>query len=135
MSEQESDATAVDIEAIMLEIRAQIIAQKAATGGEAVQIKLTGKHLPPAFYDHLYQAEVNYDQLALPLGVARSALPLVGPLIDRLRTELHRLVLYYVNRMAIQQMKVNNHLLRCINVLGEALEAAYEERDHSGDAG
>jgi chorismate mutase len=37
--------------------------------------------------------------------------------------------------MAIQQMKVNNHLLRCINVLGEALEAAYEERDHSGDAG
>ena len=133
MSEQETGPAPVDIETIMSEIRAQIIAQK-AVGGEEVHVRLSGKYLPPAFYDHLYQAELNYDQLALTLSVTRSSLPVVGPLLDRLRTELHRLVLYYVNRVAVQQMKVNNHLLRSVNILGEALEAALEDQDQTGDS-
>ena len=117
MSEQ------VNVEEIMREIREQILAQKAAGGSEtAGMIPLEGSVLPADFYEHLYQAEMGYDQLLVRANVQPSDLPIIGSLITRLKHELHRLVIYYVNQMAVKQVEVNRQLLKALALLAETIE-------------
>ena len=117
MSEQ------VNVEEIMREIRAQILAQKAAEGSEtAGMIPLAGQRLPADFYEHLYQAEMGYDQLLVRAKVQPSTLPLIGPLVNRLKHELHRLVIYYVNQVAVKQVEVNRQMLKALALLAETIE-------------
>ena len=113
-----------NVEAIMREIREQILARKAAAGSEtAARIPLQGKVLPPDFYEHLYQAEMGYDQLLVKANVQPSTLPLVGGLVTRLKHILHRLVIFYVNQMAEKQVEVNRQMLKALVILAETVEA------------
>ena len=114
----------VNVEAIMRDIRRQILARKAAEGSEtAARIPLQGKVLPSDFYEHLYQAEMGYDQLRVRANVQPSSLPLVGGLVTRLKHELHRLVIYYVNQLAEKQVAVNRQLLKALAIMAETIEA------------
>ena len=114
----------VKVEAIMRDIRGQILARKAAEGSEtAARIPLQGNLLPPDFYEHLYQAEMGYDQLQVRANVQPSTLPLIGGLVTRLKHELHRLVIYYVNQLAEKQVEVNRQLLKALAILAETVEA------------
>jgi hypothetical protein len=123
----------VDVEAIMREIREQIVAQKARETGDPDPIPVAGRHLPPDFYEHLYQLQMSADRLALQPEIAPSTVPLVGPLLDRLRRPWHQLVIFYVNRLAGQQMTLNRHLLRTVDLLAREVErlADGEEREKS----
>ncbi len=115
-SERENDPTAsVDIENVMQEVRRQIL-QRRLPG----QIDLPDKAamLPPEYYEHLFRAGLAQSRLDVDLLVTRSSAPLVGPLIDRLRAKVHELVVFYVNRFAENQARVNNHLLQALGVLG-----------------
>ena len=112
----------VDVEAIMREIREQIVAQKARETGDPDPIPVSGRHLPPDFYEHLYQLQMSADRLTLQPEIAPSTVPLIGPLLDRLRRPLHQLVIFYVNRLAVQQMTLNRHLLRTVDLLAREVE-------------
>ncbi len=127
----ERDPAEVNIEEIMQEIRQQILAEKEALRPtREAPIPVSGERLPPAFYEHLYQAGLAYDEIDVKLYVTKSNIPLIGPLLDKLRYKAHELVLFYVNQMATEQMSFNEHILRAVGLLAQDLE---KEGTHSGD--
>lgn len=101
----------------MQEIRQQILAQK----GE--QLPVRGDTLPPEYYEHLYEAGLIYDQLPVKIHVTKVNIPIVGGAVEWLRGKLHQLVVFYVNQVAAEQVRVNRHLLEAISALGQAVEA------------
>ncbi len=66
----------VDIEAIMQEIRRQILSKKRI--GQA-GLPLGGKRFSPAFYEQLYQAALLGSEFGMAMHVTKSRLPLLGP--------------------------------------------------------
>jgi hypothetical protein len=119
----------IDVEQIMQEIRAEILAQRGL--GEIVPTG--GKRLPPEFYEHLYQAAMGHDQLLIKMNVTPVKIPIIGPLLERLRQVVHQLVLFYVNQLAIEQTQVNHHLLQALRIVSEELEenaAASDAKDN-----
>lgn len=120
----------VDIEEIMQQIRRQILAKKAAlspTGG--LETPTGGKRLPPEFYEQLYQAGLAYDQIGVRLFVTPVKIPIFGRILVQLRAKLHELVLYYVNQLAAEQIKVNTHLLQSLSILSQTLENEAPDAD------
>lgn len=127
MDEQEI-INEVNIEEIMQQIRSQILAQKTAGSSNIPLIKIDGKHLPSEFYEHLYQAGLAYDQIDIQMNLTPISIPIIGPILQNIRQKIHELVLFYVNQVAINQIRVNTHLLRSLSILGEEMEKA-EQRE------
>lgn len=123
MNEKSSVVEPVDIELIMQEIRQKILAEHMNVGAfnEAL-VPLSGKRLPPQFYEHLYHAALAHNQLQIPLHVTPITIPVIGPVLAWIRTKIHLLVLFYVNQLAVQQTAVNHHLLQAISILSQELE-------------
>ncbi len=109
----------VDIESIMQEVRQEILGRKlpGQTG-----VPITGTRFAPEFYEHLYQAGLIQSQLGVKLFVTKSPTPLIGPLIDWLRTKFHQLVIFYINQLAEQQAEFNNHILQAVGLMSRRLE-------------
>lgn len=127
MDEQEITAE-INIEEIMQQIRSQILARKTAVSGSASPIiQIEGKHLAPDFYEHLYQAAMVHDQIGINMHVTEVNLPLVGSLLKKLRTKLHELTLFYVNKLAAQQIQFNTHVLQALSLLAQEIENESEE--------
>jgi hypothetical protein len=120
----ETQSGELNIEEIMQEIRQQILAKKDVVAGErTTAVAVSGKRLSPDFYEHLYQAALVHDQVWVKMLVTKSSTPLIGPLLDKLRGLLHELVLFYVNKLAAEQIQFNTHLLQAVNLLAQQLEA------------
>lgn len=130
MSEQPANEAEVNVEEIMQQIRQQIVAKRAAVGPAAAgspaaaagDIAVTGKRFAPEFYEHLYQARLALDEVHVPVFVSKSGVPIIGGLLVWLRTKLHELVSYYVNKSAERQVSASEHLLRALSLLGQELE-------------
>jgi len=117
----------IKIEEIMQHIREQIITRKTAESLDGRPIvRLVGKHLPPEFYEHLYHAGLMYNQIDVQIYLSPTPIPLIGPLLQRLRQMVHEVVVFYVNGLAAQQMEINKHLLRTVSLLGEEIEKLQE---------
>jgi len=120
----------VNVEAIMQQIRQQIIAKRAAVGPGAAgsgDLVVTGKRFPPEFYEHLYQARLALDDYQVPVFVSKSGVPVIGSLFVWLRTKFHELVTYYVNQSAARQVSAINHLLQALSMMGQDLEDAADD--------
>lgn len=117
MNGNESDPAApVKIEDVMQEVRRTIM-QRQLPG--QIQLPEATRNLPPEYYEHLARAGLAQTRLEVDLLVTPSRAPLIGPLIDRLRRKVHELVLFYINRFAANQARVNNHMLQALTVLGD----------------
>lgn len=128
MDKQEKTVDKIDIELIMQQIRQQILEAKQATGDTpTAAIPVQGKRLPPEFYEHLYDAGMAYDQIGVKMNVTAVPIPIIGKLIEEIRTKIHELVLFYLNQMAAQQIKVNHHLLQALTILSAQLEEENEQ--------
>ncbi|MCP4423781.1 MAG: hypothetical protein GY803_04750 [Chloroflexi bacterium] len=127
MDKQET-AAEVNIEEIMRDIRADILAKRAAvgSGGEPL-VPTSGKRLPPEFYEHMYQAALAYENVGVKMHVTKVNIPLLGGIIEWLRGKMHELTLYYVNQVASQQTEVNYHLLRALAIASQELETEHDE--------
>lgn len=113
----------VDIEAVMREVRAEILAKKSARiQNSPLLAGVGGRRFPPAFYDHLYQAGLTFDVSIVELHVTKIPIPIIGPLVEKLRQKFHELVLFYVNRLAAEQAEVNENLLSALSILSQELE-------------
>ncbi len=113
----------VDIEAVMREVRAEVLAKKSArVQNSPLAAGVGGRRFPPAFYDHLYQAGLTFDVSTVELHVTKIPIPVVGPLIEKLRQKFHQLVLFYVNKLAADQAEVNENLLNALSILSQELE-------------
>lgn len=122
MDEQEIP-TEVNIEEIMQQIRSQILARKTAVSGQDTPIvNIEGKRFPPEFYEHLYQAGLTYDQVGVQMNLTPIDVPIIGSFLQKVRYKIHELVIFYVNQVAANQIRVNTHLLRALSLLSEELE-------------
>jgi hypothetical protein len=132
--EEKKDTNAVpdvDIETIMREVRAEVLAKKSARiKNSPLASGVGGRRFPPAFYDHLYQAGLTFDVSTVELHVTKVPIPIIGPLLERLRQKFHELVLFYVNKLAAEQAEVNEHLLNAISVLSQELEQMPDWEDN-----
>lgn len=120
MNRSESDSRpdeTVDIENVMQEVRRQILERQLP--GQ-LQLPEAADTLPPEYYEHLFRAGLAQSRMEVEMLVTPSAAPLIGPLIDRLRVKVHELVVFYINRFADNQAKVNNHMLQALSVLGRS---------------
>jgi hypothetical protein len=122
----------VDVERLMQEIRRQILEKRAAAGDDAAaRVPVSGRRFSPEFYEHLYLAGLAYGELPVQAVVEESRVPLVGPLLARVKWAAHRLVIFYVNQVAERQVAINRHLLQALSLMSEELE----QEAGSDDAG
>lgn len=121
----------VDIEAVMREVRAEVLAKKSARiQNSPLAAGVGGRRFPPAFYDHLYQAGLTFDVSTVELHVTKVPIPIIGPIIEKLRQKFHELVLFYVNKLAAEQAEVNENLLSAMSILSQELESMPDWQDN-----
>ena len=119
MNGNDTDPTGlVKIEDVMQEVRRAIL-QRQLPGQAEMEAPEAARSLPPEYYEHLARAALAQNHLEIDLLVTPSRVPLIGPLIDSVRRKVHELVMFYVNRFAANQARVNNHIIQALNVLGD----------------
>lgn len=113
LSKIEYDPQAPDVESIMRQVRAHL-GEQAGHPARPVAVQRAGDALR---LDELRQAEARVAALQMAPHVAPSATPLLGRLLDRIRLEFHRLVVYYVSRLVEAQGRFNRETVTVIEEL------------------
>jgi len=81
-------------------------------------------------YYHLRKANDLYYQVGVEPALAPSPatrLPILGRLWSQIRQEAHNLVLFYVGRLARQQLAINRHTVSTLNRMAVQLQTLREE--------
>ena len=119
----------IDAEAIMRQIRANIRQRRMQAEAEGLDYtSLASGTYVPRFDENLYtvlrQLETTpYARPDVRLAIAKpAAIPVVGALVQRVRTALHQLAIYYVNMLAEQQRSFNALVIRTFKALVRELE-------------
>lgn len=132
----EIEGNDVDIEAIMQEIRARVRVRRAVAKARGLDWEAYADGLYPLASDAVLSrdlheavryAGLDYDKIPLEMVLVDTRLPLAGRLVQRVRSALHELVLFYVNRLAARQVRFNEQTARALALLVRDLEA--EVRD------
>jgi len=122
----------IDAEAIMQQIRARLRARRAEARARGLDFEAYAEGLYPLKADavlsrDLYEAvrrlELSYDNVSVDLALTETRLPLIKGLVQRVRGALHALVLFYVNRLAARQVRINEQTTRALVALVRDLEA------------
>ena len=66
--------------------------------------------------------EVNTDKVNVEMMLTETRLPLLGGIVHRVRSGLHELVLFYVNRLASRQIHFNEQTARALVAMVRDLE-------------
>jgi hypothetical protein len=113
----------VDVEAVMRQIRAHIVARRNAAGvASDVALPSFEGRLNAAIYEQLYHAALIHDQLSLSINVIPSRAPLIGQFVTLFRRKFHELVVYYVNQLAQKQIVFNRNVLGAVSSLAQEVE-------------
>lgn len=116
LSRIEYDPEAPDVESIMRQARALLGTQRPAgeLGGAAFA---ASRGRDAARLDELRGAEAGVRGLQAAPYVAPSRVPLIGGLLDRVRLAFHRLVVFYVARLADAQGRFNRETVAALEGL------------------
>ena len=117
MDENRTDQ--LDIDEIVREIRTQIVKPQRKEHGAAVDLNVFGKEHAPGFYEALYQAWLLHNEMEIQLTVRPSTLPIVGRLITSLRALVHNVVIFYVQKLLVQQKAINEQLIIALSELSK----------------
>ncbi len=121
----------IDAEAIMRQIRENIRKRRAQAEAQGVDYAAfvegtyasqEGRRFDADLYYELRRVSISCDKLGVDLSLTESRLPLIASLVQRVRTALHHLVIYYVNMLARQQVRVNEYMMRALTALVKNLE-------------
>jgi hypothetical protein len=114
----------IDVEAIMQQIKAYVIARKmAADDSLAEPFPGFDGRLDPALYEAVYQLTMTYDQIRVPELVTETSIPIFGRLWTALRRQFHSLALFYVDQLAARQIAFNKRLVALASEVVRELEA------------
>lgn len=119
MEENKDSKEDVNIDEIMQEIQQQILSKKQ---GEGKYLPAAGGRFSPAFYEQLYRADLLQENDRVKLEVTKSPVPIIGPLIDKVRGKFHQLVLFYILQAVIPQNEFNANLFQAVALLSKELE-------------
>jgi len=112
----------IDVEAIMQQIRAYIVARKMAADDSLKSARHFDGPLAPDLYEALYHATMTYDQLKVPEMVTESSIPFFGRWLMAVRRQFHNLVRFYVKQVAARQIAFNKHLVTLAGEMVKELE-------------
>ena len=127
----------IDVEAIMAHIRANL----ATRDEEGQPVRFPSFTMDPSheregngplseeLYYNLGQLNLNYDQIWVDSTLESRPVPVIEPLIRRLKHEFHNLSVYYVNLLAGKQVSFNAHATRIFNQMVKELERKEAEVD------
>lgn len=118
----ESGDPDIDVAAVMREIRARIAGRRADAERRHLDFEALvegrtasgNSHLPAEAREAYQFMRLGYDKITVDLSLTDLRMPLIGPLVQRVRRGLHTLVLYYVNMMASKQMRFNDAVTRAL---------------------
>lgn len=128
----------IETDAIMREIQARIQQRRAQAEAQGLDFDALaeGRYTPDQptrftaeLYYELRRLSLSGEQIGVGLSLTSSRLPVIGPLVQRVRLGLHQLVIYYVNMLARQQARVNAYEARAWSVLMTDLENKASEID------
>jgi len=121
----------IDSEAIMRRIRENIRQRRTQAEAHGLNYeafveglyaaKVSARFDHSLYYD-LRRMSVSYDKIGVGLSLTETRLPLIGPVLHRVRAALHQLVIYYVNMLAAQQARYNEYMVRALSTLVKDLE-------------
>lgn len=123
----------VNIEHVMQEVRREILERKLP--GQVRLPEAAASSQRPEYYEELFRAALAQSRNEVDLLVTPTRVPLIGPVVDLARRKFHELVVFYINRSAMNQAKVNNHILAALSILGQAEPAKPQVLDGGGGAG
>lgn len=121
----------IDAEAIMRRIRENIRQRRSEAEAQGLDYEafVEGLYASPdatrfdrSFYYDLRWMSRGYYKIGVGLSLTESRIPLVAPLVQRIRTALHHLVIFYTNMLAGRQVRVNEYIVRALIGLVEVLE-------------
>ena len=121
----------IDAEAIMRQIRENIRQRRSAAEAHGLDYEAfaEGLYASPdtarfdrSLYYDLRWMSVGYYKIGVGLSLTESRIPLVAPLVQRIRAALHQVVIYYTNMLAGQQARFNEYVVRALTGLVKALE-------------
>jgi hypothetical protein len=132
----EIEAPDLDAETIMQEIRARLRARREQAKVQGLDFEAYADGLYPLdpdavlsrdLHEAVRHAGMGYDKVNVEMTLTETRLPLLGGIVHRLRSALHELVLFYVNRLASRQIHFNEQTARALVAMVRDLEA--EVRD------
>lgn len=116
---------------IIERIQKQIPQRRAKTEAQGLDYERIAEGAAMSFsaglYYDLYLARKRADAIEVPLSLVQSRVPVLGGFLTRLRLELHRLVIYYVNTCAGRQVVFN---LAVANALSQLIGELEERETH-----
>ncbi len=130
----------IDVEDIVPQVRARLRAQHRRARGIGLDCEALARGQVPSdraspldddLEDNLERMRASYNRVVVDLSLTKSRVPIVGPLVQRIREPLHRLAMYYVNRSAGRQSRFNAYVVgamaNLIRSLGEENERLRQE--------
>lgn len=108
------DEEQVDIEAIMRQIRQHLAHTHGVQMIEPTE-RSRSIMLEREVYDELYDANQDFDKGHVTLYLTPSRVPLIGSIWQWLRSRLHSLVTFYVDRAVDAQIRFNSHVVGVLN--------------------
>lgn len=115
------DETPVNAQEIMMQIEQQIWAEKDDPDAEWLP------QLDPGLRAHLVRLRELAASLQVQPVVQPSSFPLFGKLVAWWRTQIHQLVLFYINELIRQQVQFEQAVARSIIYLAQNLASENEE--------
>lgn len=121
----------IDAEAIMRQIRENIHQRRAEAEARGLDYEAfaQGLYTSPdtarferSLYYDLRWMSMGYYKIGVGLSLTESRLPLIAPLVQRVRSALHHLVIFYTNKLAGQQARFNEYVVRALTGLVKELE-------------
>ena len=110
------DEPSVNAQEIMSQIQEQVRAQQGNQDG------LEMPEMDPQLRAHLVRLREMGGGLQLEPTVCHSSLPVLGPLVTWWRTQIHQLVLFYINNLTRQQVAFQQAVTRTLVCIAERHE-------------
>lgn len=108
------DEDAPDVQSIMAQIRSYVAGAQPAAGAPGRAEPVT-RGLEPAIYEDLEQARRELGSLHVGVYLTPTRAPVIGGLLHRVRRAFHQLVVYYVDRLADAQTRINMRLVSTLS--------------------
>jgi hypothetical protein len=121
----------IDAEAIMRRIRENIRQRRSEAEAQGLDYEafVEGLYASPdaarfdrSLYYDLRWMSMGYYKIGVGLSLTESRTPLIAPLVQRVRSALHHLVIFYTNMLAGRQARFNEYVVRALTGLVKALE-------------
>jgi hypothetical protein len=121
----------IDAQAIMRQIRENMRQRRSMAEAQGLDYEAfaQGLYASPesarfdrSLYYDLRWLSTSYHKIGVGLSLTESRIPLVAPLVQRVRAALHHLVIFYTNKLAGRQTRFNEYVVRALTGLVKELE-------------